>query len=162
MTPALRRARAVAQVQVEIDALEARLAEWREALREVEADDYRGADEWEDDWDELDDEGAEDGADEDDGDEEEDVDGGYENEDGGDGRDGRCDWAGDPCPLAPGGRVASPVGGGEARCGGGEGDPAGCEWAVPAGVAGAAGGGAERGFGAGGADDPEGLRGAPG
>jgi hypothetical protein len=180
ITPEMRRERAIAQAEPFLAAAERRMAraeealakaqeeleEWREEMRHVEArnydpdaeeDDDEDQDDRDDqdDWDEENESDDDDEGDERDG-EADDADG--DNADGGD-RDGD---AGDSLPLAPGGESPPPAfsGGDEGGDDGGRlsAGAAGCEWAVPAGVAGPPAWAAQPHFGAGDAPSAEGLR----
>ena len=164
---------ALAQAQEELE-------EWREEMRDVEARDYDpDAEEDDEDWDGEDGWNEEDESDDDDEGDERDGEG---DDADGDSADG---GAGDPLPLAPGGESPPPGGGGEGAgdplplAPGGESPPAafsggreggddgrrvsdgaaGCEWAVPAGVAGPPAWAAQPDFGTGDAAPAEGLRG---
>lgn len=158
-----RLARSTRPLVEKIEQLERELDDWRARLRAFEADEREGEAEREaEGWDEDDDwDGEGDWTDEID-DSEGDDDEGDELERDGDGGDGEGDGdggggAGDPGPLAPGG--ASPSAGGGAEAGWFSADPAGCEWAVPAGGAGAAAWVAQPALEAGVADAAAGLRG---
>ena len=164
-----RRALEAKPVLAEIARLEARLAEWREMLSEIEAKEFdEPDDDEEDDWDEDDEGGDDEDCDAEDGRDDEDGESDGRDERDGDehGRDERG-GAGDPLPLAPGGESPPPGGGGEGAGGGGGGgaddgwlstDPARCLWPVPARGAGASAWIAQPDLGAGGADAAAGLR----
>jgi hypothetical protein len=188
ITPQMRRERAIAQAQPFLDAAERRMAraeeelagaqedleEWREEMRNVEArnydpdaeDDERGEDE-DDDEDETEDWDEDDRIDDEDGDD----DAGDTDDDGrrDDGRrdDGRRDdGPGDGCGDGDGGGEgdAGADSGGERAGAGGRvsGGAAGCERAVPAGLAGPPAWGAQPHVGADHARAAEELRGQPG
>ena len=161
LTPQMRRERAIADVQEFLQRAEQRaehaqaklaeaeedLAEWREELRDVEARNYDPDAEDDEDWDEDETEDRDDDDRIDDEDGDDDVGDGHD--DGGRRDDGPGD--GDGGGSAAGGATEWLSGG-----------AAGCERAVPAGLAGAPAWGAQPDFGAGDAAAAAELRGQPG